>query len=77
TVLRMAYLHSDIERFDIHVALEVCEIVIKSATIVAILESRSKMACFEMTPSQIDHEEHTGNRGNVTLDLEKFLATCA
>jgi hypothetical protein len=31
------------ERFDFHVALEVCEIGIKSATIVAILESGSKM----------------------------------
>jgi hypothetical protein len=32
------------ERFDVHVALEVCEIAIESATIVAILESASKMA---------------------------------
>jgi hypothetical protein len=32
------------ERLDIHVALEVCEIVIESATIVAILESGSKTA---------------------------------
>jgi monofunctional glycosyltransferase len=32
------------ERFDFHVALEVCEIVIESATIVAILEPGSKMA---------------------------------
>jgi hypothetical protein len=30
------------ERVDIHVALEICEIVIESATIVAILESGSK-----------------------------------
>jgi hypothetical protein len=30
------------ERFDVHVTLEVCEIVIESATIVAILESGSK-----------------------------------
>jgi hypothetical protein len=31
----MAHLHTDMERVDIHVALEVCEIVIESATIVA------------------------------------------
>src|SRR4029077_9166169 len=31
-VLRMAHLHTDMERLDIHVALEVCEIVIESAT---------------------------------------------
>jgi hypothetical protein len=43
-VLRMAHLHTDMERLDIHVALEVCEIVIESATIVAILESGSKTA---------------------------------
>jgi hypothetical protein len=29
-VLRMAHLHTDIERFDVHVALEVCEIVIET-----------------------------------------------
>jgi len=34
----MAHLHTDMERFDVHVALEVCEIVI----IVAILESGSE-----------------------------------
>jgi hypothetical protein len=33
----MAHLHADMERFDIHVALELCEIVIESATIVAIV----------------------------------------
>jgi hypothetical protein len=38
-VLRMAHLHTDMERFDVHVALEVCEMVIESATIVAILKS--------------------------------------
>src|SRR4029077_2043830 len=38
-VLRMAHLHTDMERFDFHVAQEVCEIVSESATIVAILES--------------------------------------
>src|SRR4029077_20736730 len=32
TVLRMAHLHTDMEGFDVHVALEVCEIVIESAT---------------------------------------------
>jgi len=31
----MAHLHTDMERFDIHVALELCKIVIESATIVA------------------------------------------
>src|SRR5262249_53318569 len=54
-VLQMAHLHTDIERSDVHVALEVCErfaadtaastvceIVIETATIVAILESGSK-----------------------------------
>jgi hypothetical protein len=30
----MAHLHTDMERVDIHVALEVCEIVTESATIV-------------------------------------------
>jgi hypothetical protein len=35
--LRMAHLHADMERLDIHVALEVCEIVIESATLVPIL----------------------------------------
>jgi hypothetical protein len=39
------------ERFDVHVVLEVCEIAIESATIVAILKLGSKMACFEMTPT--------------------------
>jgi predicted dinucleotide-utilizing enzyme len=34
------------ERVDIHVALEICEIVIESATIVAILESGSKALRF-------------------------------
>ena len=38
----MAHLHTDMERFDVHVALEVCEIVIESATIVANLESRRR-----------------------------------
>jgi hypothetical protein len=33
-VLRMAHLHTDMERLDVHVALEVCEIVIESATLV-------------------------------------------
>jgi hypothetical protein len=32
------------ERLDIHVSFETCDIVIESATIVAILESDSKMA---------------------------------
>jgi hypothetical protein len=32
----MAHLHTDMERLDVHVALELCEIVIESATIVAI-----------------------------------------
>jgi hypothetical protein len=35
----MAHLHADMERVDFHVALEVCEIVAESATIVATLES--------------------------------------
>jgi len=30
----MAHLHTDMERFDVHVVVEVCEIVIESATIV-------------------------------------------
>jgi len=34
----MAYLHSDVKCFDIHVAHQTCEIVIQSATIVAILD---------------------------------------
>ena len=33
----MAHLHTDMERVDIHVALEVCEIVIESATLVSIV----------------------------------------
>jgi hypothetical protein len=33
----MAHLHTDMERLDIHVALEVCEIVIESATLVPIV----------------------------------------
>src|SRR4029077_10140076 len=33
----MAHLHSDMERFDFHVALELCEIVIESATLVPIV----------------------------------------
>ena len=41
-VLRMAHLHSDMERLDIHVALEACDIVIESATIVAILDLEDK-----------------------------------
>ena len=40
--MRMAHLHTDMERFDVHVALEVCEIVIESATIVANLESHRR-----------------------------------
>jgi hypothetical protein len=32
------------ERLDVHVALEACDIVIESATIVAIMESDSKTA---------------------------------
>jgi hypothetical protein len=35
----MAHVHTDMELLDVHVGLEVCEIVIESATIVAILES--------------------------------------
>jgi hypothetical protein len=35
----MAHLHSYMERVDFHVALELCEIVSESATIVAILKS--------------------------------------
>ena len=30
-VLRMAHLHTDMERLDVHVARELCEIVIESA----------------------------------------------
>jgi hypothetical protein len=37
----MAHLHADMKRLDFHVALELCEIVIESATAVAILESAS------------------------------------
>jgi hypothetical protein len=33
----MAHLHADMERFDFHVALELCEIVIQSATLVSIV----------------------------------------
>src|SRR5580704_16131965 len=33
----MAHLHTDMEGLDIHVALEVCEIVIESATLVPIV----------------------------------------
>jgi hypothetical protein len=29
----MAHFHTDVERFDVHVVLEVCEIVIESANI--------------------------------------------
>jgi hypothetical protein len=36
----MAHLHSDMERFDIHIALEACDIVIESATIVAVSGTR-------------------------------------
>jgi hypothetical protein len=36
-VLRMAHLHAYMERFDFHVALELCEIVIESATMVTIV----------------------------------------
>jgi hypothetical protein len=43
-VLRMAHLHTDMQRLDVHVALEACDIVIESATIVAIMESDSKTA---------------------------------
>jgi hypothetical protein len=32
-VLRVAHLHTDMERFDVHVVFELCEIVIESATI--------------------------------------------
>jgi len=39
----MAHLHSDMERFDVHVALEACDIVIESATIVAILDLKTKV----------------------------------
>jgi hypothetical protein len=35
----MAHLHTDVERFDFHIALEVCEMVSESATGVVILES--------------------------------------
>jgi uncharacterized membrane protein YwaF len=35
----MAHLNPDMESLDVHVPLEVCEIVIESATIVAILKS--------------------------------------
>jgi hypothetical protein len=38
------------QRFDFHVALELCEIVIESATMLAILEARSKKDCFGELP---------------------------
>jgi hypothetical protein len=31
--LRMAHFHTDMERFDVHVVLEVCEIVIGNANV--------------------------------------------
>jgi hypothetical protein len=39
----MAHLHTDMELLYLHVALEVCEIVIESATTLAILEFRCQM----------------------------------
>src|SRR6266436_2933151 len=43
-VLRMAHLHTDMERVDIHVALKVCEIVTESATIVNWRRSKSRVS---------------------------------
>jgi len=40
----MAHFHSDMKRFDIHVAPEACDIVPQSATILTILESSSNTA---------------------------------
>jgi hypothetical protein len=46
------------ERFDVHVALEVCEIAIESATAVAILESGFE----EKGRLQLRHFHHGSNR---------------
>jgi hypothetical protein len=40
----MAHLHSNMQRLDFHFALEACDIVIESATIVAILALKTKSA---------------------------------
>ncbi|PYJ32791.1 MAG: hypothetical protein DME88_09860 [Verrucomicrobia bacterium] len=39
----MAHLHADMEGVDFHVALEVCEIVIKSVTLVPIGQVQSRL----------------------------------
>jgi hypothetical protein len=46
------------ERLNVHVALEVCEIVIENATIAAFLESGSKMASSRRRQSDFHHEGH-------------------
>jgi hypothetical protein len=54
----MAHLHTDVERVDIHVALEVCEIGIKSATLVPIVFALSGLpiyvAQFPLAPFKIE-----------------------
>jgi len=42
----MAHLHTDMERLDIHVALEVCENGIKSATLVPIVFALSGLPIY-------------------------------
>jgi hypothetical protein len=39
----MAHLHTDMERLDIHVAIEVCEIITESATLVPISVHQTKI----------------------------------
>jgi hypothetical protein len=50
----MAHLHTDMERLDIHVALEVCEIVIESATLVPIVFALSGLPIYVAHSSNQD-----------------------
>jgi hypothetical protein len=42
----MAHVHTDMEHVDIHVALELCEIVIESATLVSIVFALSGLPIY-------------------------------
>jgi hypothetical protein len=52
-VLRMAHLHTGMERLDIHVALKVCEIATESATAVAMPPCPSVQI---LRPNSIHHK---------------------
>ena len=66
----MAHLHSDMERLDVHVALEACDIVIESATIVAILEIRFKDGkAYYLTIRSRDKSSAAPRSGRTTNEL--------